>query len=151
MNLVLEFCRRIVELTESLRKRTGHRIANNVAMVTKLNDPSLADFFFLEQGKFTKQCPTTNANNVHPLLLFLGPQSDCIIGSVNKIYGWLKSNYFDTISGLKDAVSNNVYLQDLVDQCSLSGIEKSSHLEFWLAVRDFLEEVKHHADIIPLT
>ena len=38
--IVQQFCQRIVDLLESLKERTGNRIANDVASVTKSDDPS---------------------------------------------------------------------------------------------------------------
>ena len=60
-------------------------------------------------------------------------------------------NYLYDIFNLKHTVSNNVYLQDLVDGCGSSGIKKLTCLEFQLIVQDCCKEVENLADIIPQT
>ena len=37
--IVQQFCQRVVDLLESMKERTGNRIANDVALVTKSDDP----------------------------------------------------------------------------------------------------------------
>ena len=46
VRVVADLCRDIVELTETLRKRNGRRIAIDMAEVTKLNESRKAGFFF---------------------------------------------------------------------------------------------------------
>jgi hypothetical protein len=63
VRVVAKFCSDIVELTESLRKRTGHRIAIDMAEVTKLNDSRIAEFSFEEKEK-DESVPFTSARSV---------------------------------------------------------------------------------------
>ena len=63
VRVVAKFCRDIVELTESLRKRTGRRIAIDMAEVTKLNDSRKAEFSFEEKEK-DGSVPLTSARSV---------------------------------------------------------------------------------------
>ncbi|KAL3775062.1 hypothetical protein ACHAW5_001196 [Stephanodiscus triporus] len=63
VRVVAKFCSDIVELTESLRKRTGHRIAIDMAEVTKLNDSRTAEFSFEEKEK-DESVPLTSARSV---------------------------------------------------------------------------------------
>jgi hypothetical protein len=76
------------------------------------------------------RCSTSNTtsnstlNENDPLLMFLRSQHLCIKGSIEEFYTWLVNEDIDCMSALKEAVSDDEYLDDSMKKgCGTSGIK----------------------------
>ena len=65
---------------------------------------------------------TLNEND--PLLMFLRSQHPCIKGNIEEFYSWLVNEDIDCMSALKEAVSDDEYLNDSMKKgCGTSRIK----------------------------
>ena len=82
---------------------------------------------------------TLNEND--PLLMFLRSQHQCIKGNIEEFYIWLvKSEDIDSMSALKEAVSDDEYLADSMKVgCGTSGLKGFKRKAFQRAVMEYNE------------
>ena len=81
---------------------------------------------------------TLNEND--PLLMFLRSQHLCIKGNIEEFYTWLVNEDIDCMSALKEAVSDDEYLDDSMKVgCGSSGIKGFKRKAFQRAVMEFKE------------
>ena len=103
-----------------------------------------------EQPEIVRRLPKTNIqqttsnstlNESDPLLAFLQSQALCVRGSVDEFYIWLvKSQYIDSMADLKDAVSNDEYLENsLKIGCGSAGLKVFKLRAFQRAVWNYRE------------
>jgi len=87
---------------------------------------------------------TLNEND--PLLMFLRTQHLCIKGSIEEFYTWLVNEDIDCMSALKEAVSDDEYLDDSMKKgCGSSGIKGFKRKAFQRAVMEYKEVNKTQA------
>ncbi len=90
---------------------------------------------------------TLNEND--PLLMFLRTQHLCIKGSIEEFYTWLVNEDIDCMSALKEAVSDNEYLDDSMKKgCGTSGIKGFKLKVFHRAVMEYKEVNKTQAEVL---
>jgi hypothetical protein len=81
---------------------------------------------------------TLNEND--PLLMFLRTQQSCIKGNIEEFYTWLVNEDIDCMSALKEAVSDDEYLDDSMKKgCGTSGIKGFKRKVFQRAVLEYKE------------
>jgi hypothetical protein len=86
----------------------------------------------------TKSNFTLNEND--PLLMFLRTQQSCIKGNIEEFYTWLINEDIDCMSALKEAVSDDEYLDDSMKKgCGTSGIKGFKRKVFQRAVLEYRE------------
>ena len=86
----------------------------------------------------TSSNPTLNEND--PLLMFLRSQHTCIKGNIEEFYTWLENEDIDCMSALKEAVSDDEYLDDSMKKgCGTSGIKGFKRKVFQRAVLEYKE------------
>jgi len=86
----------------------------------------------------TSSNPTLNEND--PLLMFLRSQHTCIKGNIEEFYTWLVNEDIDCMSALKEAVSDDEYLDDSMKKgCGTSGIKGFKRKVFKRAVLEYKE------------
>jgi hypothetical protein len=80
-------------------------------------------------------------NENDPLLMFLRSQHQCIKGNIEEFYIWLvKSEDIDSMSALKEAVSDYEYLADSMKVgCGTSGLKGFKRKAFQRAVMEYNE------------
>jgi len=103
------------------------------ASISSLNDRS----------SISKACSNfTTLNEDDPLLIFLRSQESCIKGSVDEFYTWLvKSEDIDSMIALKEAVSEDDYLNDMkVGDGGGSGIKGFKRKVFLRAISEYFNE-----------
>ena len=83
---------------------------------------------------------TLNEND--PLLIFLRSQQSCIKGSVDEFYTWLvNSEDIDSMTALKDAVTEDDYLNDMkVGDGGGSGIKGFKRKTFLRAISEYFDD-----------
>jgi len=81
-------------------------------------------------------------NEDDPLLIFLRSQESCIKGSVDEFYTWLvKSEDIDSMTALKEAVSEDDYLNDMKDgDGGGSGIKGFKRKAFLRAISEYFND-----------
>ena len=84
----------------------------------------------------------TSLNENDPLLVFLRSQHQCIRGNVVEFYIWLvKSEYIDSMTTLKEAVSEDDYLNNEMKVGNgSSGLQSFKRKAFQRAVQEYVEE-----------
>jgi hypothetical protein len=86
----------------------------------------------------TSSNPALNEND--PLLMFLRSQHTCIKGNIEEFYTWLVNEDIDCMSALKEAVSDDEYLDDSMKKgCGASGIKGFKRKVFQRAVLEYKE------------
>ena len=83
---------------------------------------------------------TTNStmNENDPLLMFLRSQHHCIKGNIEEFYTWLNSEDIDSMSALKEAVSDDEYLEySMKVGCGKSGLKGFKRKAFQRAVLEY--------------
>jgi len=109
-----------------------------VANTEQAKDQEGASFLVVKEEEedfyFTIEEPDND-----PLLLFLQSQHQCIKGSVDEFYTWLvKSEDIDSMSALKEAVSDDVYLNEkMKKRDGSSGVKGFKLKPFQRAVREY--------------
>ena len=95
-----------------------------------------------ERSSTSKTSSDFTLNEKDPLLVFLRSQHQCIKGSVDEYYSWLvKSEDIDSIAALKEAVSDDEYLEDSMKVgCGSSGLKGFKRRAFQRAVLEYHEE-----------
>lgn len=95
-----------------------------------------------ERSSASKTSSSFSLNENDPLLIFLRSQHQCIKGSVEEFYIWLvKSEDIDSIAALKEAVSDDEYLEDSMKVgCGSSGLKGFKRKAFQRAVWEYREE-----------
>ena len=90
-------------------------------------------------SKASKALSTFDMNENEPLLIFLRSQHACIRGSVDDFYTWLvKSEYIDSMTALKEAVSDDDYYYDTMKVGSgSSGIKVFKRKVFKRALSEY--------------
>ena len=84
----------------------------------------------------------TSLNENDPLHVFLRSQHECIRGNVDEFYTWLvKSEYIDSMTTLKEAVSKDDYLNNNMKRgCGGSGLKAFQLSTFKQVVQEYVEE-----------
>ena len=95
-----------------------------------------------ERSSTSKTSSNFTLNEKDPLLVFLRSQHQCIKGSVDEFYIWLvKSEDIDSIGALKEAVSDDEYLEDAMKVgCGSSGLKGFKRRAFQRAVLEYHED-----------
>jgi hypothetical protein len=84
---------------------------------------------------------TLNEND--PLFMFLRTQHLCIKGNIEEFYTWLVNEDIDCMLALKEAVSDDEYLNDSMKVgCGTSGIKGFKRKAFQRAVMEYKEVSK---------
>jgi len=98
---------------------------------------------FNDGSKASKTLSTFALNDNDPLLIFLRSQHTCIRGSVDDFYTWLvKSEYIDSMTALKEAVSDDDYYNDTMKVGSgSSGIKVFKRKVFKRALSEYEDDV----------
>jgi len=99
------------------------------------------------ESKAPKAVSTVDKNENDPLLNFLRSQHACIKGSVEEFYTWLvESEDIDSMTALKEAVSDDDYLNDMkVGDGGGSGIKGFKRKAFQRAVREYNTNSGYHS------
>ena len=84
----------------------------------------------------------SSKNENGPLLVFLRSQHECIRGNVDEFYTWLvKSEYIDSMTTLKKAVSEDDYLNNnMKSGCGGAGVNSFKLSTFKRVVQEYVEE-----------
>lgn len=91
-----------------------------------------------------------NLNENDPLLMFLRSQHQCFKGNIEEFYIWLvKSEDIDSMSTLKEAVSDSEYLSDSMRVgCGTSGLKGFKQRVFQRAVMEYRDNNMQQAGIL---
>ena len=110
-----------------------------------------------DRSSTSKTTSNSTLNESDPLLAFIRSQASCVRGSVDEFYIWLvKSEDIDSIAALKEAVSDDEYLEESMKiGCGSSGLKGFKRRAFQRAVWEYREEQaeilsKKHNDSSPL-
>jgi len=97
----------------------------------------------------SKTLSTGKMNENDPLLIFLRSQQSCIKGSVDEFYTWLgKSEEIDSMTVLKEAMSDDEYLNDMkIGDGGGSGIKGFKRKAFRRAILEYFND---ESDIKPV-
>ncbi|KAL3822139.1 hypothetical protein ACHAXA_011917 [Cyclostephanos tholiformis] len=95
-----------------------------------------------ERSSTSKTSSSFTLNENDPLLVFLRSQHLCVKGSVDEFYTWLvKSEDIDSIAALKEAVSDDEYLENSMKiGCGTSGLKGFKRRAFQRATLEYHEE-----------
>jgi len=95
---------------------------------------------------------TTDGPDDDPLLIFLRSQESCIKGSVDEFYYWLiKSEDIDSMAALKEAVSDDVYLNEkMKKRDGSSGVKGFKLKPFQRAVLEYTKSTAKVHQSLPL-
>ena len=90
----------------------------------------------------SKTLSTGKMNENDPLLIFLRSQQSCIKGSVDEFYTWLvKSEEIDSMTVLKEAMSDDEYLNDMkIGDGGGSGIKGFKRKAFRRAILEYFND-----------
>jgi len=114
-------------LNELAKRSTNHIPANDGNELTERSGSKASEEFSFDM------------NENDPLLLFLKSQHTCITGNVDEFYTWLvKSEDIGSMAALKEAVSDDVYLNEkMKKRDGSSGVKGFKLKPFQRAVLDY--------------
>jgi hypothetical protein len=100
----------------------------------------------VDRSSMSNTISNSTLNENDPLLMFLRTQHLCIKGNIDEFYTWLVNEDIDCMSALKEAVSDNEYLDDSMKKgCGTSGIKGFKLKVFHRAVMEYKEVNKTQA------
>jgi len=136
-SITQDYNKSVQEEEDSVFSKIGINSTEGMTTRETITDSSVSSVN--NESKAPKALSTVDKNENDPLLNFLRSQESCIKGSVDEFYTWLvKSEDIDSMSALKEAVSEEEYLKNNMKKGNgSSGVKGFKLKPFQRAVQNY--------------